>query len=86
MRVDQILNYNWKFLVPLSLILVFLVAIVDKLIPEGANPAGRMAIHLALNLLIAFVTTPTARTVCVIAPDFAGSPLIEIGTSPAPKT
>nr|HMT20760.1 NADH-quinone oxidoreductase subunit NuoH [Promineifilum sp.] len=30
-RVDQILNYNWKFLVPLSLVLVFFVAIVDKL-------------------------------------------------------
>ena len=39
-----------------------------------------------LSLPIAFVTTPTARTVCVITPDFNGSPLIEIGTSPAPKT
>jgi NADH-quinone oxidoreductase subunit H len=60
-RVDQILNYNWKFLVPLSLVLVFLVAIVDKLIPEGTSPAGRMAIHLALNLLIAFVTVEWLR-------------------------
>jgi NADH-quinone oxidoreductase subunit H len=60
-RVDQILNYNWKFLVPLSLVLIFLVAIVDKLIPEGANPAGRMAIHLALNLLIAFITVEWLR-------------------------
>ena len=39
-----------------------------------------------LSLPIAFVTAPTARMVCVIAPGFAGSPLIEIGTSPTPKT
>jgi NADH-quinone oxidoreductase subunit H len=60
-RVDQILNYNWKFLVPLSLALVFLVAIVDKLIPEGTSVVGRMAIHLALNLAIAFVTVEWLR-------------------------
>lgn len=52
-RVDQILNYNWKFLVPLSLVLVFFVAIVDKLIPDGTGQVARMAVHLALNLIIA---------------------------------
>lgn len=60
-RVDQILNYNWKFLVPLSLVLVFFVAIVDKLIPEGTSTVGRMAIHLALNLLIALITVEWLR-------------------------
>jgi len=52
-RVDQILNFNWKFLVPLSLALVFFVAIVDKLIPTGTNVVVRMTIHLLLNILIA---------------------------------
>ncbi|CUS04569.2 NADH-quinone oxidoreductase subunit H [Candidatus Promineifilum breve] len=60
-RVDQILNFNWKFLVPLSLVLIFAVAIVDKLIPAGAGPVARMAIHLALNLLLALGTLQILR-------------------------
>jgi NADH-quinone oxidoreductase subunit H len=60
-RVDQILNYNWKFLVPLSLVLIFAVAIVDKLIPEGTSQVARMAIHLALNLVIAYATLEILR-------------------------
>ncbi len=53
LRVDQILNYNWKFLVPLSLVLVLVVSVGDKLIPEGTPYVVRMAIHLGLNVLIA---------------------------------
>ena len=60
-RVDQILNFNWKFLVPLSLVLVFAVAIVDKLIPEGTGVVARMSIHLALNLLLALGTLQLLR-------------------------
>ncbi|MBX7254641.1 MAG: NADH-quinone oxidoreductase subunit NuoH [Candidatus Promineofilum sp.] len=60
-RVDQILNFNWKFLVPLSLALVFFVAIVDKLIPTGTNVVVRMTIHLLLNILIAAVALELLR-------------------------
>jgi NADH-quinone oxidoreductase subunit H len=60
-RVDQILNYNWKFLVPLSLVLVFVVAITDKLIPDTANQVLRMGIHLGLNLLIGLVVVELIR-------------------------
>ena len=60
-RVDQILDYNWKFLVPLSLVLIFFVAIVDKLIPEGTGQFTRMAIHLALNLVVAYATLEILR-------------------------
>ncbi len=60
-RVDQILNFNWKFLVPLSLALVFFVAIVDKLIPPGTNVVVRMTIHLLLNILIAAVALELLR-------------------------
>ena len=52
-RVDQILNFNWKFLVPVSLVLLFFTAIVDKLIPTGTNVVLRMAIHL-LSLIHIF--------------------------------
>lgn len=61
LRVDQILDYNWKFLVPVSLVLVLVVAVGDKLIPEGTPVAVRMAIHLGLNVLIAFVTLEILR-------------------------
>ena len=60
-RVDQILNFNWKFLVPVSLVLLFAVAIVDKLIPTGTNAIVRMAIHLVLNVLIAAATLEIRR-------------------------
>lgn len=60
-RVDQLLDYNWKFLVPLSLVLIFLVAIVDKLIPEGTGQFMRMAIHLAVNVILGLGTLEALR-------------------------
>jgi NADH-quinone oxidoreductase subunit H len=60
-RVDQILSFNWKFLVPLSLVLIFVVAIVDKLIPPGTPELIRMAIHLASNVLLGYLTLEVLR-------------------------
>lgn len=60
-RVDQILSFNWKFLVPLSLVLIFTVAIVDKSIPPGTSELVRMAIHLASNLLLGYLTLEVLR-------------------------
>jgi NADH-quinone oxidoreductase subunit H len=34
LRIDQLLNFNWKFLVPLSLANLLLVALVWKIIPD----------------------------------------------------
>lgn len=51
-RIDQMLDLNWKFLVPLSLLLLLVVAIVDKLIPAGAGPYYRAGIHLVSNLVV----------------------------------
>ncbi len=63
-RVDQVLNFNWKFMVPLTLVLLFTVAILDKLIftwfPDITD-IGRALIHLASNLLIAAVTLEVVR-------------------------
>lgn len=60
-RIDQMLNFNWKFMVPLTLVMVFTVAILDKLIPANTAPLVRAAIHLASNLLIGFTTIEILR-------------------------
>lgn len=63
-RVDQVLNFNWKFMVPLALVLLFTVAILDKLIfvwfPDISD-GGRALIHLVSNLIIAAVTIELLR-------------------------
>jgi NADH-quinone oxidoreductase subunit H len=54
-RIDQMLNFNWKFMVPLSLVALFTVALLDKLIIDflpNIGDGGRAAIHLASNILI----------------------------------
>lgn len=60
-RIDQLLNFNWKFLVPLSLVLVLVVAVVEKLIPAGSNPYFHAGIHLISNLVIGFATLEILR-------------------------
>lgn len=60
-RVDQILNFNWKLLVPLSLVLILTVAVLDKLIPDGTNELVRASLHLASNVLILFMTLEIIR-------------------------
>jgi NADH-quinone oxidoreductase subunit H len=54
-RIDQMLDLNWKFLVPLSLLLLLVVAIVDKLIPAGAGVFYRAGVHLVSNLAVGLV-------------------------------
>ncbi len=62
-RVDQILNFNWKFLVPLTLVLILVVALLDKMIPEGATVFARSGILLLSNLLIAMIAIEIMRVV-----------------------
>lgn len=60
-RIDQMLDLNWKFLVPLSLVLVLVVAVVDKLIPAGTGPYYRAGVHLISNLVIGFTALEILR-------------------------
>ncbi len=61
-RIDQLLDFNWKFMVPLSLVLLFAVAITDKVVQNyGLAQYGRMAAHLLVNIVLAWVTVEILR-------------------------
>jgi NADH-quinone oxidoreductase subunit H len=62
-RIDQMLNFNWKFLTPLALVLVMATAVVEKLVIHYYTLWGltfgsseylflRFITHLVLNILI----------------------------------
>jgi len=61
-RIDQMLNFNWKLLVPVSLALILTVALVDKFpFVENSSEAIRAGIHLLSNLVVGFVTLEFMR-------------------------
>jgi NADH-quinone oxidoreductase subunit H len=60
-RIDQLLNLNWKFLVPLTLALILVVAVVDKALPVDLNEWARAAVLFACNLLVGFIALELVR-------------------------
>jgi NADH-quinone oxidoreductase subunit H len=65
LRIDQMLNFSWKFLAPLGLIVLVVTAIVDKafymLVPginiaESFIPWMRAGVHLFVNAVIILIT------------------------------
>jgi NADH-quinone oxidoreductase subunit H len=66
LRIDQILNLNWKFLTPLALVNVCVVALVGKAVPlDSAGLWAHTGALLLANVVMAVVTmtivTVTAR-------------------------
>jgi NADH-quinone oxidoreductase subunit H len=60
-RIDQLLNFNWKFLVPLTLALILVVAVVQKLLPSDVDPAVRAVALLASNVILALLALEMVR-------------------------
>lgn len=66
-RIDHMLNYNWKFLTPLALAVLIVTALLDKIVLSRVDittTAGQWARTLTLfgaNLLIAWVTVAILR-------------------------
>jgi NADH-quinone oxidoreductase subunit H len=60
-RIDQLLNFNWKFLVPLTLVLFMAVAIVVKLLPEDTNPWVTAAVLFGVNVVVGLVALDIVR-------------------------
>jgi NADH-quinone oxidoreductase subunit H len=50
-RIDQMLGFNWKFLTPLALLLLIVVAILDKML-VGVPTLWYSLVMLGANLLI----------------------------------
>ena len=59
-RIDQMLGFNWKFLTPLALFFLIVVAILDKLL-AGTSSAVYVLVMLAANLVIVWVTVLILR-------------------------
>jgi len=53
LRIDQILGFNWKFLTPLALVNICVVALVGKAVPTSTGPWVRAGAFLAANVLMA---------------------------------
>jgi NADH-quinone oxidoreductase subunit H len=54
-RIDHMLDFNWKYLVPLGLVLVMLTAVLDKILftlDPAINAWVRGGSHLAMNVLL----------------------------------
>lgn len=63
-RIDHMHDFNWKFMVPVSLALLVVTALVDKSVSEylaGVSGFGRGAILFGTNLLFALTVVEMLR-------------------------
>jgi NADH-quinone oxidoreductase subunit H len=60
-RIDQLLNFNWKFLVPITLALILVVAVIQKALPADMNDWGRAAILFGTNIFFALIVLDILR-------------------------
>jgi NADH-quinone oxidoreductase subunit H len=64
LRIDQLLNFNWKFLTPIALVLLMVTALIEKALEEWVLPGApdlsgqiiRTLSHLFANLAIVWAT------------------------------
>lgn len=66
LRIDQMLNFNWKFLTPLALILLILTAILSKILENagitlGSSPLLFSGLFLMMNLFLVGITVLLLR-------------------------
>lgn len=56
-RIDHMLDLNWKFLIPLMLAVIVATAVVGKLIPAGYNAWARAGILFLTNVVLVWLTS-----------------------------
>lgn len=60
-RIDHMLSFNWKFLTPLSLVVLMVTAILDKML-VGTTTLVYISVMLASNVVIAWATLKILRS------------------------
>lgn len=60
-RIDHMLSFNWKFLTPLSLVVLMVTAILDKML-VGTTTLVYISVMLASNVVIAWATLQILRS------------------------
>lgn len=60
-RIDQMMNFNWKFMVPLVLLLIFATAILEKSLPADLPLLARAGAHLLMNIVVGWTTLEVVR-------------------------
>ncbi len=83
LRIDQMLNFNWKFLTPLALVLLIVTAVVDKLffviipgfqISAALIPWLRAGAHLLANIIIVLITIQILKNYHIKGVKVVGKP------------
>ena len=59
-RIDHMLAFNWKFLTPLSLVLLIVTALIDKAFEANSL---HLPVMLGANIVIAVITILILRVV-----------------------
>jgi NADH-quinone oxidoreductase subunit H len=81
LRIDHMLDFNWKFLVPLGLVLVVLTALVDKILftlSPDINLWLRAGVHFVVNVLLLVIAN------ALVQANFRRRPLRQPVASPKP--
>jgi len=69
-RLDQLMNFTWKVLTPMALVVVMVTAMADRLLIDSAAWL-RTVILLAVNLVIMVITERLLRGAMVKEPPYA---------------
>jgi NADH-quinone oxidoreductase subunit H len=60
-RIDQMMDFNWKLMVPASAALLAVVAIIDRILPADTPAILEMLAHIGGNMIVATLVIEALR-------------------------